>query len=87
MLGFNPISTGPLSYESGNQTKILVGTLFSNSNTFYSHTITQGGAHLTATLFANSNTFYTAALSHNLTLRPSIFNIESGIPRSRVTNA
>jgi len=41
------------------ETQALTPALFTNSNTFYTHTVSVGAVALTATLYDNSNVFYT----------------------------
>jgi len=54
------------------ETQALTPALFTNSNTFYAHTVSTGAVALTATLYSNSNAFYAhtvenAAVAQDLT--------------------
>lgn len=53
----------------------LTPSLFSNTNTFYSPTVSQGAVTLTPSLFTNSQTFYSATVSlGSVTLTPTLFS-------------
>lgn len=54
-----PWASGP-EVSSGGSTQTLYPTLFTNTNTFYSPTITPGSVTLSPSLFTNTNTFYAA---------------------------
>lgn len=61
---------------AGSATQTLTASLFTNTNTFYAHTLVRGAVTLTPSLFTNSNTFYTHVISQGgatQTLMASLF--------------
>ena len=51
----------------------LFPSLFTNTNTFYSATITPGAVALQPTLLVNTNVFYSATVSSTVTLAPALY--------------
>lgn len=72
------------SAGAGGQT--LTPDLFSNTNTFYSHTVTTGAVTLTPDLFTNTNNFYTHTVSSNYSLTPDLFTNSNTFYSATVTN-
>ena len=62
-----------IALKPGSSTQALTPSLFTNTNTFYSATITTGAVGLTPSLFSNSNTFYTQVLNSSYDLTPDLF--------------
>lgn len=60
--------------SSGPSTQNLSPALFTNSNTFYTQTVTPGAVTLTPALFTNSNSFFTPTVGRGaVTLTPALF--------------
>jgi hypothetical protein len=65
----------PLFFSiQGTAGQTLTPSLFTNSNTFYSATVTPGAVTLTPGLYTNTNTFYSATVTPGaVTLTPDLF--------------
>ena len=74
----------PVSAGSGTQT--LTPDLFTNSNTFYTHTVTTGAVTLTPDLVTNTNSFYTPTVSSSYTVTPNLFTNTNTFYTPVVTN-
>lgn len=81
--GFVTIALKPGTYNQA-----LTPSLFSNSNTFYSATVTTGAVDLTPSLFTNSNSFYTHVVAQPAAtqdLTPSLFTNSNSFYTQTVT--
>lgn len=74
----------PVSAGSGTQT--LTPDLFTNNNTFYTHTVTTGAVTLTPDLVTNTNSFYTPTVSSSYTVTPDLFTNTNTFYTPVVTN-
>jgi hypothetical protein len=71
-----------LTYASANSSiafiettaQALTPSLFTNSATFYTQTVSVGAVTLSPSLFSNTNTFYTQTVAQSTTLTPSLFS-------------
>lgn len=81
MLGFYPQSSYPISgtVSSSGSTQTVYPTLFINSQSFYSPTISAGTVTLYPALFSNTNSFYSAYVYDPSTMTSSIrYDISTG---------
>lgn len=58
---------------AGGGSQSLTPSLYTNTNTFYAHTVTTGAVTLTPSLFTNSNTFYSHTLTSGIILTPALY--------------
>ena len=70
----------------GGGAQTLTPDLFTNSNTFYTHTVTTGAVTLTPDLFTNTNSFYTPTVSSSYTVTPNLFTNTNTFYTPVVTN-
>lgn len=74
MLGFSPISDGPLaSLPTDIPAQDLTATLLSNVNVFFTPSVTSEYT-LEPTLFSDGDTLYTPTVSTSYTLEPTLFS-------------
>lgn len=65
----------------------LTPTLFTNSQTFYTPTVSVGAVGLTPSLFTNTNTFYVPTVSSNYPLTPGLFTNTNSFFTSTITQS
>jgi hypothetical protein len=71
---------------AGGGAQTLTPDLFTNSNTFYTHTVTTGAVTLTPDLVTNTNSFYTPTVSSSYTVTPNLFTNTNTFYTPVVTN-
>jgi hypothetical protein len=64
---------GPAPGDGGGATQNLAPSLYTNSNTFFTHAISVGAVNLSPSLYSDADTFFTHAISATITLSPSLY--------------